>query len=49
MIDYIALFRHLPEMLAVTAILALVAGTHYLFKRMFRKYKERQKKKYKLH
>ena len=45
MIDYIALFHHLPEMLAITVILALVAGIHYLFKRAFQKYNERHKKK----
>lgn len=44
MIDYIALFRHLPEMLVVTAILALAAGIHYLIERVKRQKKEERDK-----
>ncbi len=37
MIDCIALLKHLPEIMAVTAILALVAGIQCLIERAFLK------------
>lgn len=37
MIDCIALLKHLPDIMAVTAILALVAGIHYLIEKAFLK------------
>ncbi len=40
MIDCIALFKHLPEIMVVTAILAFVAGIHYLIERAFLKKRE---------
>ena len=43
MIDCIALFKHLPEIMIVTAILAFVAGIHYLIERAFLKKREAQK------
>lgn len=43
MIDCIALFKHLPEIMSITVILALVAGIHYLIERAFLKKKKRKK------
>lgn len=43
MIDCIALFKHLPEIMVITVILALVAGIHYLIERAFLKKGEAQK------
>ncbi len=44
MIDCIALFKHLPEIMVITLILALVAGIQCLIERAFLK-KEKRKKK----
>lgn len=44
MIDCIALFKHLPEIMVATVILVLVAGIHYLIERAFLKKREAQKK-----
>ncbi len=35
MIDCVSLFKHFPEIMCVTAILALVAGIQYLIERAF--------------
>ncbi len=43
MIDCIALFEHLPEIMVITVIPALVAGIHYLIERAFHKKKETPK------
>ena len=43
MIDCIALFKHLPEIMVITVILALVAGIHYLIERAFLKKREAPK------
>ncbi len=43
MIDWIALFKHLPEIMVITVILPLVAGIQYLIERAYLKKREAQK------
>ena len=49
MIDCIALFKHLTEIMVVTVILALVAGIQCLIERAFLKKKRSAKRNNKLH